>query len=44
MRMSRWMMTLVITIILIDAWKHGAAAMSPGLAARASSPVGAPRP
>jgi hypothetical protein len=44
MRMSRWMMTLVITMILIDAWRQEAAAMRPGLDSRASSTVGAPRP
>jgi hypothetical protein len=44
MRMSLWVMTLVITMILIDAWRHEAAAMRPGLDSRASSPAGAQRP
>ena len=44
MRMNLWLMALVITMILIDAWGHEAAAMRPGLAAQASSPAGAPRP
>jgi hypothetical protein len=44
MRMSLWMMALVITMILIDAWRQEAAAMRPGLASRASSPAWAPRP
>ncbi len=37
-------MALVITMILIDAWRHEAAAMRPGLACRASSSAGAPLP
>ncbi len=44
MRMSSWMMTLMITMILLDAWKHEAAAMSPGLTSLASAPAEAPRP
>jgi hypothetical protein len=44
MRISLWMMALVITMILIDAWRHEAAAMRSGLASRAGIPAGAQRP